>query len=838
MALFRKKTGTAEDARKAKETAKKERAAGRKKKSPHSRKSQVPYISMIQEQGIFQTPQGFTTAYMLADMDFTNRDLDAQNFIFDRYKDLISSFTPATPFQILIYNHEASDSRMMDELCFPMRQDGLDSYRIDRNSIFFNMLRGAANSMIQDRFLIVRENASSFEEAVARSRDMEAVIKKDVRAITQLPGDDSAVLLPMEERLHVLHSIYTQSQRGFYNAKDENGCGYLDFGRLAMQKIDTKDYILTSFDFRSRGDRFRMGSAFGQSMAIISMSKKDPSTQFLHDLASLPVGLLISIHYQPVDPTEAGKEIKNKLLSVEGQLSGSQEDAARHGYSGSFVSPLMRQNYEALNMLMDFIFVQQEKPFYITFVITHFSHTLDGLLRNSDRIQAIAKKHDIGLEILYEQQKEGFDASLPLCYNPLKVNTFQIADSAATFLPYMSQEMSNPGGVFYGIDPDTKRPILINRKLGPNFNGLVWGASGSGKTMSCLSEATDILLRSPDDQVIFIDPKGYVKKCAEGFGGSIIELAPGSGNYINPLDLDFGIEENGGIDALTNKVSFICSVLEAMLGEGGRLGFDAPSIIDRCVRSLYERANYRNHIREIQMYDASCTSDPMACPRLSELQAELRLQPEETAKALATVLEMYSGGESTFSQRTNVDLSSRFIVLDISGLGGNSMLTLTLLVCLEFIKSKMIENGKKGIYTHAYFDEFWCLLRSELASSYLSEMWKMCRVWKGVPTGIMQNTADLFGCPYASGILENTHFIMLHSLEQSDREAMRSLLRLSDEQVRRITNVAPGRGLIHTRGTTIPFENEYPEDSLSYKTFADSLQKRSLMPARRRLFTV
>jgi type IV secretory pathway VirB4 component len=275
-----------------------------------------------------------------------------------------------------------------------------------------------------------------------------------------------------------------------------------------------------------------------------------------------------------------------------------------------------------------------------------------------------------------------------------------------------------------------------------------------------------------------------------------------------------------------------------MLGEGGRLGFDAPSIIDRCVRSLYERANYRNHIREIQMYDASCTSDPMACPRLSELQAELRLQPEETAKALATVLEMYSGGESTFSQRTNVDLSSRFIVLDISGLGGNSMLTLTLLVCLEFIKGKMIENGKKGIYTHAYFDEFWCLLRSELASSYLSEMWKMCRVWKGVPTGIMQNTADLFGCPYASGILENTHFIMLHSLEQSDREAMRSLLRLSDEQVRRITNVAPGRGLIHTRGTTIPFENEYPEDSLSYKTFADSLQKRSLMPARRRLFTV
>jgi hypothetical protein len=60
------------------------------------------------------------------------------------------------------------------------------------------MLRGAANNMIQDRFLIVRENASSFEEAVARSRDMEAVIKKDVRAITQLPGDDSAVLLPME----------------------------------------------------------------------------------------------------------------------------------------------------------------------------------------------------------------------------------------------------------------------------------------------------------------------------------------------------------------------------------------------------------------------------------------------------------------------------------------------------------------------------------------------------------------------------------------------------------------------------------------------------------------
>lgn len=825
MNLFKKKDNTSKKTQT-------QTSRPKKKRAPRSMKEQVPYINMIQDQGLFQTSQGFTTAYMLSDMEFMNRDQDVQEYMFDRYKDLISSFTPATPFQILIYNHEASDSRMMDDLCFPMAQDGLDNYRFDRNNIILNKLRGASNNMIQDRFLIVRENAASFEDAVAKSKDMEVMVKKSVRAINQVPGEDSAILLPMEERLHVLHSIYTQNQRSFYNAKDENGVEYLDFGLLATQGIETKDYILTSFDFKTRGDRFRMGSAFGQSMAVMSMSRKDPSTQFLHDLASLPIDILLSIHFQPLDPTETGKQIRNVLNLVDGQLSDQQKKASKEGYSGAFVSPVMARKMEALNELMDFIFVQQEKPFYVTVVVTHFSHKLDDLLRNSDRILSIAKKHDIGLDILYEQQKEGFDASLPLCYNKLKINTFQIADSAATFMPYMSQELRNLGGVMYGINKDTKRPILINRKLNPNFNGLVWGASGSGKTMDCLSEATDILLRNPRDQVIFVDPKGFVKKCADAFNGTVIELAPGAGNYINPLDLDFGIEDNG-MDAMTTKVSYICSVIEAMLGDGGRLGFDAPSIIDRCVRNLYDKANYRNHIKELQMYDLSQTSDPMACPRLSELQAELRLQPEETARALATVLEMYSGGQSPFSQRTNISLDNRFIVLDISGLSGNNMLSLTLLVCLDFIKNKMIENGKKGIYTHAYFDEFWCLLRSELASSYLNEIWKMCRAWLGVPTGIMQDVNSLFNCPYASGILENTDFIMLHSLSQNDREAMRSLLRLSDEQVNMITNVPPGHGLIHTRGATIPFENEYPPDSLTYKLFADTENaSKALVPSR------
>jgi len=60
---------------------------------------------------------------------------------------------------------------------------------------------------------------------------------------------------------------------------------------------------------------------------------------------------------------------------------------------------------------------------------------------------------------------------------------------------------------------------------------------------------------------------------------------------------------------------------------------------------------------------------------------------------------------------------------------------------------------------------------------------------------------------------------MVVMLNQSphDRDILKKLLHLSDRQLKYITNVAPGSGLIRYGGALIPFQNQVPKDTEIYR---------------------
>ena len=299
---------------------------------------------------------------------------------------------------------------------------------------------------------------------------------------------------------------------------------------------------------------------------------------------------------------------------------------------------------------------------------------------------------------------------------------------------------------------------------------------------------------------------------SKALNGEVIDLAPGSQTYVNPLDMD--IDYDGESNPVGMKTQYIISMIEIMLGQGRGITPEARTVVTRCCNTIYRP--YIDHISKLKESGAGVTCDKAAMPTLNSLYNELLRQDEPEARTMATILENYAVGSfATFAHRSNVETEKRLVVYNIRNLG-SGMKDLGLHVCINDVWNKMIENSKKGIWTRFYIDELHVLLQSDSATKYLVQVWKRARKWKGVPTGITQNTEDLIRTEDSRNIINNTSFVVMMSLASADRTNLGELLKIPETQMEYVTNAESGHGLLYTGKTTLPFANDFPKDTELY----------------------
>ena len=83
-------------------------------------------------------------------------------------------------------------------------------------------------------------------------------------------------------------------------------------------------------------------------------------------------------------------------------------------------------------------------------------------------------------------------------------------------------------------------------------------------------------------------------------------------------------------------------------------------------------------------------------PTLQDFYRLLQMQPEPEAQGLALSSELFiTGTLNTFARHTNVDTQARIIAYDIRELG-EQLMPLGMLVTLDAIYNRVIQNWKKG----------------------------------------------------------------------------------------------------------------------------------------------
>ena len=333
-------------------------------------------------------------------------------------------------------------------------------------------------------------------------------------------------------------------------------------------------------------------------------------------------------------------------------------------------------------------------------------------------------------------------------------------------------------------------------------NSLVLATTGGGKSFHIKEDALQVALKGEAD-IFFVDPECEYVVATQRLGGTVISLSPSTPHRINPLEISADPDDRSS-EPLKEKLEFVMSFCRILLMEDGNvLDGKMKSLLDRCVRKLYAPVV------------ASGYTKPS--PLLGDLYRMLKEQDAPEAQELALRMEIYTAGSyDMFAQSTNVDTQAHIIDYDLSKLG-EGMNAVGMLIVLESIYSRLMDNWRKKRHTYIYIDEIMTIFRNPYAAQYFASLWQRIRKRGGYIIGATQNTTEILNSPEARKLLENSYIITMLYQSAPDRDVLAEMFSLSEAQKQALAKEQYGTGLIKVGSTIVPFENDFPTDNPLYR---------------------
>ena len=526
----------------------------------------------------------------------------------------------------------------------------------------------------------------------------------------------------------------------------------------------------------------------------------------------LPVHSITSIDVVPIPKDMTTKVLQKKYLGIESDIIKQQRVRNKNNDFSSEISYNKRIEKKEIEEIMDDVRENDQCLYYVSVTIILMAETKEELDSMTETVETIGKRNSVTIEEHYLKQRESLNTALPIGVRQVETMRTMLTQSLAVLMPFNVQELNDKQGCYYGINQVSKNINIGNRKKLINGNGFVFGVPGSGKSFFCKMEMGNVFL-SGNDEIIVIDPMNEYFDIAQTYGGTVVNMSTYTDNYVNPLDMDvWSLDLNDSKGMIREKGEFMLGLCEQCMGES--LNSRQKSIIDRCVRKLYIEIA-RNREKYV--------------PIMSDFYEILMNQPEDEAKDIALSLELFVNGSlNIFNHQTNVDVDNRFTVYGIRDLG-TELSPITMLVMMESIQNRIIANGKKGIATWLYIDEFHVLLNSEYSAKYLQQLWKKVRKQGGLCTGITQNIIDLLQNYTATTMLANSEFVALLKQANTDSSRMAEVIGVSEAQLRFVTNTSSGMGLMKCGNVVIPFDNTIEKGTDLYNLYNTNIHEKIAM---------
>ena len=461
-----------------------------------------------------------------------------------------------------------------------------------------------------------------------------------------------------------------------------------------------------------------------------------------------------------------------------------------------------------------------EDLFYMSVFVTVSARTYEELMWRKQQMTDMLKSMDMYVSDCSFQQEDALRTVMPFLQISPKLEKKSkrnvLTSGAASTYIFTSFEMSDDTGVLLGINRHNNSLCIVDlfdTKKNKNANLNLLGTSGAGKTFTM--QLLALRMRMRGIQCYIIAPiKGHeFRRACNRIGGQFIKIAPGSPHCINIMEIRHTISpEMELIDELdySEMDSLLAQKIQQLMIFFSLLIPDMTNeeeqMLDEALIRTYGKFGI-THDNDSVYADRNAVPPKMkTMPILGDLHEEL--QKNEMTKRIAVIVSRFvTGSAQSFNQQTNVDLSNKYIVLDLSELKGK-LLPVGMMIALDYVwdKIKSDRTKKKAIM----IDEIWQLIgagSNRMAAEFCLEIFKVIRGFGGAAISATQDLSDFFGLEdgrYGRAIINNSKNKIILNLEPDEAEFVRDTLKLTKTEIRSITRFERGEALICSNNSKVP----------------------------------
>mgnify|MGYP000094324907 FL=1 len=570
-----------------------------------------------------------------------------------------------------------------------------------------------------------------------------------------------------------------------------------------------------------------------QILTVTSLPRK-VGLGWLVPLTLADVDLRLTFHVRPREPKDVRRQLQKRYTQAVTSLALKQ----KRGRTDTYQDQLDREDLERL---LQRTIRGTTKLYDVAIYLELIADSSDGLDGMLDRVEAILAEQDVELSPVKHQQLDAMDAVAPVVTDPVD-NTHPIQlEALGTFFNLVEPSIYDPNGVLLGFD-DTKRPVILNRYALSGHSMAISGKTGSGKSYFRKLEIYRRLLADANVQCILFDPAGDdYPRFAQSLGGEVIRFG---GDYtVNPMDISppATAEQETGDDTYALTIRSVIEMLHTHFDQRDGMSAGEEGVLIQAAHYAYISkgiilGEYETYARESPTLDdlirgvTVIAAGGLVAAREADVidEAELDLfqsygvtevgedgeQPtsessdgsgisisdtivtptnhhQELARNLQPKFESFKPGgiNHNLNGQTNLDLSSRLVVMDMSSFADTGEMPLILHAMLSWA---YLEAKRSPYKVDVTFDEAHYLLGRPAARDLINLYIRHARHYEAGLTLMSQTSHEFVRTNERREVYENCDVKCLFYAE-SVSEQTEQYYGLSSDEIRFIQSAARGQ---------------------------------------------
>ncbi len=502
-------------------------------------------------------------------------------------------------------------------------------------------------------------------------------------------------------------------------------------------------------------DHLAIGRYKFRTASLNLLPEGETFSSMVDRLSKLPFHFWMSQNILTLDKKKEIEKLELSRRIAHSMVSGSQN-----------VSDIESESkYSQIEELLRELMNGSERLVSMSLTVIYWGESVEELEKKSEEIMRAFRSmnQSEGLVERFSAEDAFFKAAPLVCegFRHRKMKSSNCAHLMSLYSCWTGNKrpvvlLTNREGTPFAIDPFAKEL--------PNWNGLVFGGSGAGKSFTISQLMLQFCNQNPKPKIVWIDNGASSEKLIEVMDGEFIDLNLNSGICLNMFDLE-GTEAKPS----SSKIKLILGCLELILKDEDKPGLPKreKALLEESIFNAYKSANGK-------------------IPQLSDLRLILANHPVLEMRKHADVLYSWTG-ETAYGRmldgQTNVKLGKDLVTIEIKGLDNHRELKdIFLLLFTSYIKEEAARDLSKPYLL--IIDEAHRLFLTPSGKDFAIESYRVFRKYNAGIWCISQNYRDFMADrELADSMMPNTTNVFILRQRKIDWESFKSTFDFNDAQV-------------------------------------------------------